>query len=313
MDQSPKIAVLGSINIDLVARCDTLPAAGETLSAHSFAEIPGGKGANQAVAASRAGGDVSMIGRVGDDAFAERLQANLVGDGVDCRAVQSTADSSSGLAMIAVDAKGQNQIVVVAGANGQVTAQDIDRFADVLGSCDALLLQLEVPLETVVRAITIAKSAGIKVILDPAPAPTTEVPDSLFDVDLICPNETEAAALSGCMVAENLASIEAVARELHARGAGAVAITLGDRGVLLFDGRTCSNIDALQVDAVDSTAAGDAFAGALAVRWVETGSLLEAAHWGNAAGALSASRAGAQPSMATRKEIERFAEQVARD
>ena len=297
----PQIVVLGSINMDLVARCHLLPQAGETLIASSLAEIPGGKGANQAVAASRAGGRASMIGRVGDDGFADRLIDNLSREDVDCRSIQRTVATPSGLAMISVADSGENQIVVVPGANGFVSCGDVDRYADLIQNCDVLLLQLELPIETAVYAIRIARSAERRVILDPAPAPA-QAPDGLFNVDLICPNETEAAALTGRNTATE-EGLAAAARDLQQRGSKAVAITRGDQGTLLLDGETMANIAAINVTAVDATAAGDAFAGAVAVRWSETGSLVDAVHWGNAAGAIAASRPGAQPGMATRAEI----------
>lgn len=300
----PKIVVLGSLNMDLVARCGVLPVAGQTVLADSFAEIAGGKGANQAVAAARAGGNVTMVGRVGEDGFASRLIDNLNRENIDCSSVAHTADASSGLAMIAVGESGDNQIVVVPGANGRMTPSDVDRCADKIATCDALLVQLEIPIATVVHAIDIASAAGVRVILDPAPAPPADFPEGLLNVDLICPNETEAAALTGRKV-ESREQIEAAALGLHQRGAKAVAITLGDRGVMLFDGQSFVRIDPIAIDALDSTAAGDAFAGALAVSWSETDSLVEAVRFGNVAGALSATRLGAQPSIASRDELKR--------
>lgn len=300
----PKILVLGSINMDLVAVTATLPVAGQTVLAQSFAEIAGGKGANQAVAAARAGGLVAMVGRVGSDGFASRLIENLKRENVDCSSIMRTEETPSGLAMIAVAESGENQIVVVPGANGLVTTRDVDRFAQQITDCDMLLVQLEIPMATIRHAIEIANAARVRVVLDPAPAPPADFPDALLNVDLICPNETEAAALTGRQVGSR-EEIEEAACLLYQRGAKNVAITLGDRGVMLFDGDSMVLIDPIAVDAVDSTAAGDAFVGALAVRWAESGSLKEAARWGNAAGALAAARHGAQPSLASRDEIER--------
>lgn len=303
----PAIVVVGSINMDLVARCSSLPQPGQTLTASAFAEIPGGKGANQAVAASRAGGAAALIGRVGDDGFAKRLRENLAVEGVDIDCIQRSANTSSGVALITVADDGENQIVVVPGANGCVTSADVDRFAERIRKCDTLLLQLETPLETVVHAIRLAKSAGVRVILDPAPAPREAPPDALFDVDLICPNETEAAALTGLPV-DSPEAVEAAARQLHARGAASVVITLGDRGCALLDAEEYLRFDACPVTTVDTTAAGDAFAAALAVRWAETQSLRQGIQWGAAAGALAASRPGAQPSLPTRNEITQLAD-----
>jgi len=306
--RAARIVVLGSINMDLVAQAERLPSPGETILASGFAEIPGGKGANQAVGASRAGGSVAMIGRVGQDAFGGRLLDNLGEEQISVDAVDAIDGASSGVALITVSAAGENQIVVVSGSNGQVTPGYVDRFHDVIAEADCLLVQLEIPIATVVRGINIARKAGVRVLLDPAPAPATagEVPSELFAVDLITPNETEAALLTGREVSTE-AGLQDAARALHARGAAAVAITRGAAGVLLYDGEHFETVDAHHVTAVDSTAAGDAFAGATAVRWVETGDLTEAIRWGAIAGALSASRPGAQPSMAQRAEIEQAA------
>ena len=297
---SPKIVVLGSINMDLVARCDALPLRGQTLTAKSFTEIPGGKGANQAVAASRAGARVSMIGRIGSDAFADRLLTDLKDDRVDVKAVQ-TAEGPSGVAMITVADDGENQIVVVPGANGCVTPKDVDRYADLITDADVLLLQLEVPMECVVRAIEVARGGDTRVILDPAPAPDN-FPSKLLEVDLICPNETEAASLTGAPV-ETPDQIETAARRLYERGAKAVAITCGAHGTLLFDEKTVTHIEAFPTNAIDTTAAGDAFTGAVAVHWAETDLLVDAIRFGNAAGSIAASRAGAKPSLPTKSEI----------
>lgn len=300
LGEPPTIVVLGSINMDLVARCDALPLRGQTLTAKSFAEIPGGKGANQAVAASRAGATVSMIGRVGNDTFSGRLIEDLEADQINVKSVQRS-EGPSGVAMITVADDGENQIVVVPGANGCMAPMDVDQCADLIASADVLLLQLEIPMDCVLRAIKVARGVNTRVILDPAPVPN-EWPDELLAVDLICPNETETASLTGGPV-ETSDQIEAAARQLHQRGAKAVAITLGARGTFLFDGETLSHIEPFPTDAVDATAAGDAFAGAVAVRWAESNSLVDAIRFGNAAGSIAASWAGAKPSLPTRLEI----------
>ncbi len=289
--------------MDLVVRCSHLPRPGETLLADGSAEICGGKGANQAVAAARAGGEVRMIGRVGDDAFAQRLVANLVREGIDCSAVQTTERCASGLAIVAVEASGQNAILVVPGANARVDANDAAAAKGMIESSDVLLVQLEVPIETVLVAVEMARQAGVTVILDPAPA-VASFPDRLFDVDLICPNESEAEALLGLPV-RSLEEAEAAAKSMRDRGSRHVAITLGDRGTMLVDQTgSAQHVPAVSVKAVDTTAAGDAFAGALAVYWSEGHSLSESVRFANRAGAITASREGAQPAMGTRKEIE---------
>lgn len=299
-----RIAVLGSINMDLVIRCQTLPQPGQTLLAQSSAEVCGGKGANQAVAAARAGGTVSMIGRVGDDTFAQRLIDNLEQAGIDGAHVRRTPQTSSGLAVVAVEDSGQNAILVVPGANGAVTVDDVLAARSVIESSDVLLLQLEIPVEPVAAAVGIARQAGVRVILDPAPA-VTELPAALYDVDLLCPNESEAAILTGRPATTDSEALLAAER-LQQRGTRHVAVTLGDRGTAVRSGRSSELVPAFPVTAVDTTAAGDAFAGALAVRWAETDDLVEAIRFANAAGALAASRPGAQPGMARRDEIEQL-------
>lgn len=292
----------GSINMDLVLRCAQFPTPGTTTVARSYDEISGGKGANQAVSAAKAGAHVSMLGRVGDDAFAQRLLGSLKGHGVDCTHVLTTPDCESGLAMIMLDQTGQNSIVVVEGSNGRFTPQDIKHLQDVIQSIDVMLLQLEIPLETVQEVVEIARAANVRVILDPAPVPDT-LPSALLQVDLICPNEHEAEQLTGITV-DSPEQALAAAQALHAKGARHVVITLGGRGSFLFDENGGRMISAFETNVVDTTAAGDAFAGALAVYWAQHGDLDEAVRFGNAAGAIAASRMGAQPSMGTRSEIE---------
>jgi len=298
----PRITVVGSINMDLVIRCDVLPVPGETVLAQSSSEVCGGKGANQAVAAARTGGQVQMVGRVGDDAFAGTLRENLQGEGIDDSHVLSTNDIASGVAIVAVEDTGQNAIMVVAGSNGRVSVADIQAASDAISSSDAVLLQLEVPTTVVIEAARIARQSGVRVILDPAPAPV-DWPEELLDVDLLCPNESEAAALVGLPV-DSIEEAETAARILHKKGAKNVVVTLGDRGSLLYDGLAAHRIEPFSICPVDTTAAGDAFAGSLAVRWAETGDLLESVRFAGAAGAIAASREGAQPGMGTRKEIE---------
>lgn len=298
----PKIVVVGSINMDLVVRCASLPCAGQTIAADSAREVCGGKGANQAVAAAKAGGSVRMIGRVGSDAFADRLLANLIQHEVECSAVQRTSDCTSGLAIVAVEHSGQNSILLVAGANGAVSTADVCDARAIIEAADLLLLQLEVPSASVIEAIQIARQSGVRCILDPAPV-MKDWNKELLQVDLVCPNETEAAAITGLPVV-TVADAQIAARQLHARGARHVVITLGDKGTLLLTDGAVHHIPATCVDAVDTTAAGDAFAGALSVCWAQTNDLLQAVRFASVAGALAATRHGAQPSLATRSEIE---------
>ncbi len=301
----PRIAVVGSINMDLVIRCARLPRPGETLIADDAREVPGGKGANQAVAAARLGAEVAMIGRVGSDAFSDRLLENLATEGIDTTHVARTSNCASGLAIVTVEHGGENSITVVPGANGQVTIADVTAATDMIRNADILLLQLEIPIETVLEAIRVAHLAETRVILDPAPAPA-RVPDGLLDVDVICPNESEAAAILGVQtVAKNEAQSAAAA--LTQRGARNAIVTLGSEGAALCDrGGHCELVPTPAVHAVDSTAAGDAFAGALGVRLAQNASLFEAVRFACMAGAIAASRLGAQPSMPSRQEIAQF-------
>ncbi len=276
--------------------------AGQTILAESSVEFCGGKGANQAVAAAVAGGEVSMIGAVGSDAFAGRLLGNLSQHGISCEAVARREGESSGMAVISVDQHGQNSIMVVSGANASVTRGDVFAAKSLIQRSDVMLVQLEVPLDAVLAGIEIARTAGVRVVLDPAPAPR-EFPSQLLAVDLLCPNESEAADLIGQPVG-SIASARRAAAKLHQMGAQHVAITMGDQGTLLHSEGESQLIPAFQVSAVDTTAAGDAFAGALATRWSQTGDLPVSVRFANAAGALAASQHGAQASMANRETIE---------
>jgi len=305
--RSSRIVVLGSINMDLVVHCQKLPVAGQTIMAKSASEFCGGKGANQAVAASLAGGEVTMIGAVGSDAFADRLIDNLKTHGVVCESVSRCEDHASGLAVIAVDARGQNSIMVVPGANAAVTPERVRAAESFIRKSDCLMVQLEIPIESVIEGIRIARKHGVHVIVDPAPAPT-EFPNSLLEVDFLCPNETEATALTG-MPVTTVEQAKAVAIRLHEMGARVVAITMGEKGTLLHHDGKSTWVPAIHVEAVDTTAAGDAFAGALAVRWAQTDDLLDAVCFANTAGAIAASRHGAQDSIATYEEILKFGKQ----
>lgn len=300
--ESPKIVVLGSINMDLVVRCTELPAAGETVLAETSMEFCGGKGANQAVAASLSGGDVSMIGAVGNDAFADRLRGNLQQHDINCQSILQRQDFPSGLAVISVDQHGQNSIMVVSGANGTIAPETVQSAASTIQQADVLLVQLEIPVDAVLAGIQIAKQAGVRVLLDPAPA-MEQIPNDLFAVDLLCPNESEAAMLTDHAV-QSIDDAVTAAKLLHQRGATNVAITLAERGTLLLSDGQSHLIPAFPIQPVDSTAAGDAFAGTLAVRWLQSGDLPSAVSFANAAGALTASKQGAQASMPTQNETD---------
>jgi len=301
---APKVAVLGSINMDLLIRCAHLPTPGETIIANSASEVCGGKGANQAVAAARLGADVTMIGSVGDDGFARELLENLKREDINVSLVSRQSNCSSGLAVVSVDQSGENSITVVPGANGMLSVQDTLAAADVIRRSHTLLLQLEVPIETVIAAINIARDSNTRVILDPAPVPS-DFPPELLKADLVCPNQSEAAALLGSAV-DSVEAARNGAIELTRRGARNAVVTLGRKGAMVSQGGSADWIEPFRIETVDTTAAGDAFTAALAVRWAEGSSLLEAARFASAAGAIVATRSGAQSVMPTRKEVERI-------
>ncbi len=302
--KSPRIVVLGSINMDLVIRCSALPVPGETVIAHSSAEVCGGKGANQAIAASRLGGHVEMIGSVGDDSFAEQLLCNLREARIDTRAVGRASDCASGVAIVAVDDSGQNSIMVVPGANHRVSQAFVAEQESLIAEADVLLCQLELPIETVVRGVELAGRHGVRVILNPAPMPKS-FPAELFQVDLLCPNQHEAESLLQVSI-RDVADAKSACRQMVDRGARHAIVTLGSEGAVVCANGKCEWIEPHRVTAVDTTAAGDAFAGAVAVFWLELGDLIQAARLAGAAGALAACRSGAQPSLPTRTELETF-------
>jgi ribokinase len=297
------IVVVGSINIDLVARAERVPVAGETVHSSDFQMHPGGKGANQAVAVARLGYPVRMIGNVGSDAFGEELRAQLVRSGVDARSVQ-TSKGPSGVAMIAVAPDGNNAIVVTPGANAFVSARDVDDNAGAISEAGVVLTQLEIPLETVQYLGVLCARLEIPLILDPAPARALPA-DLLHCVSWLTPNETEI----GCCVAEmrhssNWRETSEILDALLKQCRNGVVLKMGSRGSYLAtkDGFR-QHVNAFPVSAVDATAAGDAFNGAFAVGLLQGRSPLESAQFAAAAGAVSVTRAGAQPSMPTMEEV----------
>lgn len=292
----PVVLVVGSINTDMVIRAPRHPAAGETLMGSGFAVFPGGKGANQAVAAARLGGAVRLIGRVGTDGMSLERREALVHEGVDPRFILPTPGTAGGVAVITLDAAGQNTIVVDPGANARLTPQDLQTAEPAFHGARVLLTQLETPLETVEAALRQARSAGALTLLNPAPA--QPLPDSLLEqVDFLLPNRGELALLTGSE------DVESGAAALLRRGVRVVAVTLGESGVYVSSGATRFHLPAYPVDVVDTVAAGDAFVGAFGLALAEEKSLEEAAAWGNAAGALAVTRAGAQPSLPRREEL----------
>ena len=301
MIMSPRIAVVGSLNMDLVTRTPRIPIPGETIIGHEFFTAPGGKGSNQAVAAARLGGQVTMIGRVGDDDFGKALRQTLMSDGVDCTFVFTDATARTGIASILVDDAGQNSIVVAPGANARLTPADVEVAEEAIARANVLLLQLEIPLETVIRAAEMARSHGVTVVLNPAPA-RSDLAALLPLVDVLIPNESETALLTGLPVGAEEEAIIAT-HNLRKRGVDVIILTLGARGALLSHAGGVERVPAFPVEPVDTTAAGDAFVGGFAVALGEKRSLSEAVRWGNAAGGLAATRLGAQPSLPTRQAV----------
>ncbi|ALI03398.1 ribokinase [Pseudomonas sp. FW306-02-F02-AA] len=299
-----KVVVVGSLNMDLVTRAQRLPHAGETLHGESFATVSGGKGANQAVASARLGAQVSMIGCVGDDAYGEQLRAALLAEQIDCQALTSV-EGSSGVALIVVDDNSQNAIVIVAGANGQLTPGMVAGFDAVLAAADVIICQLEVPMHTVGYVLKRGRELGKTVILNPAPATSPLPADWYSSIDYLIPNESEASALSGLPV-DSLESAELAASRLIAAGAGKVIITLGPQGSLFANGQSCEHFPAPKVKSVDTTAAGDTFVGGFAAALAAGKSEVEAIRFGQVAAALSVTRAGAQPSIPSLSDVQAF-------
>lgn len=292
------VVVVGSLNLDLVVRPKHAPAAGETVFAPALEKYPGGKGGNQAVAAARLGAPVAMVGRVGNDGFGGELIASLTADRIQIEAVSKSDTAGTGTALIVVDHTAQNRIVVVPGANGEVTPALVDTYAGLIQSASVLLLQLEIPVDACVRAAEIASEAGVPVVLDPAPAPAEPLPSRLRELTwLVTPNESEALALTG------LSEPKAAAEALLQQGFQRVIVKAGSTGAYLLDEHGGRWFDSFKVPVVDTTAAGDAFAGGLAAALQAGQSLCEAVVWGTATGALAVTRSGAQPSMGTLEEL----------
>lgn len=291
-----KVVVVGSLNMDLVARAERLPRGGETLAGDSFFTVPGGKGANQAVAAARLGASVAMVGNVGDDAYGLQLRQALEVEGIDCRAVTACDGVSSGVALIVVDAASQNAIVIIPGGNGLLTPDSVQRFDALLQSAEVVICQLEVPPATVAWTLARGRELGKTVILNPAPA-TGPLPAGWFaNIDYLIPNESEAQALTGLPVTD-LDSARKAAEKLRQLGAKKVIVTLGAQGALFVGESGSQHFPATPVKPLDTTAAGDTFVGGFAAslsRGLEEG---EAIICGQRAAAISVTRSGAQPSI----------------
>jgi ribokinase len=314
MMSRPRIVVVGSINMDLVCEASVLPRPGETVMGQNFSEIPGGKGANQAVASARMGADVSMVGRVGDDAFGKTLSRTLVAEGIRIDHVQITHGCSSGLAMIGVESSGQNAITVISGANGRVTADDVELAEELFRNADVVLLQFEIPLPAILKAIELARRHKVFIILDPAPV-LKHLPDDVFHVDVLCPNETEAEAITGLSVRNKVEALSA-AQRIRDLGVPWTIITMGSSGAVSLDGLGCEQLESFPVAAVDSTGAGDTFAAGLAIAVASGLKSTEAVRFASAAAAISTVGRGAQSAMPTRNAVESLlsqSERITRD
>ena len=298
-----RVVVLGNINVDFVLTTRRLPRRGETLLADTFRIVAGGKGANQAVAAARVGASVTLVGRVGNDVFAQQLLENLVREGVDTRYVVSDTECHTGTALVMVEPDGGNAILTALGANLRVAPGEVERpLQQALAQADALLVQLGVPLETVEAAVDAASSLGKKVFLDPTPL-RSGLPGNWRAAYAVTPNETEVEALCGIAVQTQGDAVRACEALLQ-EGVSVAAVKLGAGGVVVGVRGETRHYPALKVDAVDTTGAGDAFAAAFAVRQLEGGDVWEAARWASCAAGLAASRFGAQLSLPRREEVE---------
>ena len=303
----PKIVVVGSSNMDLVVKTPRIPLPGETILGGDFLMTPGGKGANQAVAAAKLGAGVYFVAKLGKDIFGEQSLANFTKESIRTEYVTQTGDASSGVALITVDRSGENVIVVAPGANGTLSPEDVEKAQPAITSSGAVVAQLEVPLETVECAARLAHRSGVPFILDPAPARALG-PELLERVDVLTPNETEARILTGIDVTDE-DSARLAAEKLLTCGVKAVVLTMGTKGFLLCEAGKLEFILAITIQAVDTTAAGDAFTGALAVGLAQGKTLRDAAVFANHVAALSVMTMGAQSSMPSAERVESFIQQ----
>jgi len=302
------IVVVGSSNTDMVIQLDRIPRPGETILGGKFVMAAGGKGANQAVAAARAGGDVTFVARVGNDMFGKNAMAGFQKEGIRVDHILRDKASPSGVALIFVASDGENSIAVASGANGRLSPADVRKARQAIASASVLVMQLETPLPTVQSAAEIAAKAGVPVILNPAPA--CPLPNELLAlVTILTPNETEAELLTGIEVTNDVTAAKA-ADCLRARGVRTIIITLGPRGAFVASEEFRGMVPGFKVKAIDTTAAGDVFNGALAVALAKQQSWAKAVRFANAAAAISVTRLGAQPSAPSRNEIEKLAGQA---
>ncbi len=305
MDQhNPKVVVVGSFNMDLVIKTERRPQKGETLIGEEFGMFIGGKGANQAIAASRLGADVTMIGRLGADLFGDTFFTEFDRQNIDTSFVVRDAEVGTGVASPVIDAEGDNSIIIVPRANMRLDVEDVERAASKIADADVLLLQLEVPIESSKRAAEIARANGVEIILNPAPA--CVLPDSFLGlVDILVPNEVETEFLTKVTVADDEGA-RLAAKVLFEKGISTIVLTLGNRGALLLTSQQSQLVPAYNVKVVDTTAAGDAFCGALATALAGGDKIEDAVAFANATGALAVTVLGAAPSMPTAGQVHDF-------
>jgi ribokinase len=300
----PKVVVVGSSNTDMVVKTPRIPVKGETILGGDFIMVPGGKGANQAVAAARLGAETTFIARLGTDIFGDSSIANFMNNKINTKHILRDDITPSGVALIFVDEQGENVIVVAPGANGKLIPEDVQRAEPMLESASVILLQLEIPMDTVEYTVSVAQAYGVPVILNPAPA-TKLSPELLADINYLTPNETEASLLTGIEVTDT-PTAEKAGKRLIEQGVGTVIITRGASGALIVTKEESVSIPAPKVKAIDTTAAGDAFNGGLAYSLALGKPLSEAVRFATYVGALSVTKMGAQPSMPTIQELEQF-------
>lgn len=297
-----RIVVLGDINQDFVMRAERMPRPGETLTGSDLRLVPGGKCANQAVTAARLGAEVAVIGRLGSDSFGAELRENLREEGIETRWIEDDAEAATGAAFIALGPTGENSILVCMGANARISVEQVQGASEVIESADMLLVQLAAPLDVVLCAMQVASAAGTTVLLDPSPV--LGGLSALWPLaTVVVPNETEAEAIVG-KPATSLSEARAAAGWFREKGVRTAIVTLGAAGALVADAAGARHVKGYAIEAVDTTGAGDAFAGALGTRLAEGASVDDALCFANAAGALAASRFGAQPSLPTRAEVD---------
>ena len=303
-ESKPKVVVVGSFMMDLVVKAERRPRKGETLIGDEFGMFIGGKGTNQAIAAARLGAQVHMVGRLGTDLFGDMFISALDKDGINTPFIARDPEVGTGVGTPVIDAQGDNSIIIIPRANMRLSIEDVNKAEEAISEADVLLLQLEVPIPSSQRAAEIARVGGATVILNPAPA--RELPDDFLRyIDIVTPNETETEMLTGVEVTDPLGA-ERAAKNLLDKGMSAVVLTLGERGALLLTQETTKAIPAYKVEVVDTTAAGDAFCGALATAIARDEPLEQAVASANAAGAIAVTIMGAEPSMPTQQQLEQF-------